>query len=64
MLLQVERVVLNALGKNTALAADICASRESLAIVFRTSRSTLTPCYHKNFLPRQILRQLLENSDL
>ena len=39
MLLQVERVVLNALGKNTALAADICASRESLAIVFRTSRS-------------------------
>ena len=41
MLLQVERVVLNALGKNTALAADICASRESLAIVFRTSRSTM-----------------------
>jgi len=41
MLLQVERVVLNALGKNTALAADICASRESLAIVFRTSRSTV-----------------------
>jgi len=41
MLLQVERVVLRALGKNTALAADICASRESLAIVFRTSRSTM-----------------------
>ena len=41
MLLQVERVVLNALGKNTALAADIYASRESLAIVFRTSRSTM-----------------------
>jgi hypothetical protein len=41
MLLHVERVVLNALGKNTALAADICASRESLVIVFRTSRSTM-----------------------
>jgi hypothetical protein len=41
MLLQVERVVLNALGKNTALAADICASRESLAILFTTSRSTM-----------------------
>jgi hypothetical protein len=41
MLLQVERVVLNALGKNTSLATDICASRESLAIVFRRSRSTM-----------------------
>jgi hypothetical protein len=40
MLLQVERVVLNALAKMRLWPPDIRAYRESLAIVFRRSRST------------------------
>jgi len=61
---QVEHVVFNALTKRSRLRRLSAPSAIHLAIVFRTSRSTLTPCYHKNFLPREILRQLLENSDL
>src|SRR6266542_2967065 len=40
--LKVERVVLSALAKDTALPPEICAFGDCFAIVFRRSRSTLT----------------------
>jgi hypothetical protein len=42
-ILQVERVVFNALAKNAALSPGICALGDQLAIVLRTGRSTLRP---------------------
>jgi hypothetical protein len=44
----VERVVLNALALNAALTPDICAVRDSVAIVFGEA----DPPVHRNILAR------------